>query len=410
MQPALVWNVVSSKRKMRPTVERFTYPASPMLPANPHVILNATALLSPLSGIGRYVHELASALQQLEVPLHFYTAGRWTDELPLVKSATGTKTRRFVARLPGARWWARQAQNRLFRRGAAQLQGSVYHEPNYLTYDFDGPVVVTAHDASWVRYPEAHPAERVRLMNTFFPRSLEQSARVIVDSDFVAAEMVSIFHVPPEKLQTVYLGVSPRFRPMRALETASLCQRLKLTHGQYVLAVGTLEPRKNLATLLSAWRMLPPVLSQRYPLVVAGQTGWRHEGIDRQMTAMVQAGQLRLLGHVDDADLPALYAASSLFVYPSLYEGFGLPPLEAMASGVPVIASSRSSVPEVVGDAGVLVEPLDTDLLADTLSRLLQDPVACRHLAELGVARAGHFSWAACARKTLNVYKEVQQC
>lgn len=382
-----------------------------MASANPSVILNTTALLSPLSGIGRYVHELAVALQALQVPLHCYAAGRWSKTLPSAHSQQITATRRFVAGLPGARWWARQAQNRLFRRGARSLSGSVvYHEPNYLTYDFDGPVVVTAHDASWVRFPEAHPVERVRLMNGCFPRSLEHARRVIVDSDFVAAEMSSIFGVAAHKLETVHLGVSPRFKPMSALETATMCHRFGLTHGQYVLAVGTLEPRKNLATLLSAWQLLPPALSRRFPLVVAGQTGWRHTGTDRQMAAMAQSGQLRLLGHVDDADLPALYAASSLFVYPSLYEGFGLPPLEAMASGVPVIASNRASVPEVVGDAGVLLDPLDADLLAASLGRLLQDPEASARLAALGVARASQFSWAACARKTLHVYKESLLC
>lgn len=378
--------------------------------ATPPVIVNATALLSPLSGIGRYVHELATALQHMQVPLRFYTAGRWTDELPTPQSATSHRGRRFLASLPGARWWARQAQNRLFRRGAVRLPGSLYHEPNYLTYDFDGPVVVTAHDASWVRYPQAHPAERVRLMDTCFPRSLERAARVIVDSDFVASEMASIFRVPPEKLRTVHLGVSPRFRPMAATDTAALCQRFGLTHGRYVLAVGTLEPRKNLTSLLAAWQMLPQALVQHWPLVVAGQTGWRHEGTDRLMNAMVQAGRLRLLGHVAESDLPALYAASGLFVYPSLYEGFGLPPLEAMASGVPVVASARSSVPEVVGSAGVLVEPLDVDSLAQHLARLLQDPAERTRLAALGVARARDFSWAACARQTLQVYQEAQRC
>lgn len=381
-----------------------------MASANPSVILNATALLSPLSGIGRYVHELAVALQALQVPLHCYAAGSWSATLPSAHSARTTATRRFVAGLPGARWWARQTQNRLFKHGARSLSGSVYHEPNYLTYDFDGPVVVTAHDASWVRFPEAHPVERVRLMNRYFPRSLEHARRVIVDSDFVAAEMVSIFGVAAHKLETVYLGVSPRFKSMNAQATATMCHRLGLTHGQYVLAVGTLEPRKNLATLLSAWQLLPPALSRRFPLVVAGQTGWRHTGTDRQMAAMARSGQLRLLGHVDDADLPALYAASRLFVYPSLYEGFGLPPLEAMASGVPVIASNRASVPEVVGDAGVLLDPLDVDLLAASLGRLLQDPVASARLAALGVERANQFSWAACASKTLNVYRESQLC
>ncbi|MES3009898.1 MAG: glycosyltransferase family 1 protein [Pseudomonadota bacterium] len=381
-----------------------------MASASPSVILNATALLSPLSGIGRYVHELAVALRGLHVPLHYYSAGRWSEAMPLIQSERVTATRRLIAGVPGARWWARHAQNRLFSRGAASLHGCVYHEPNYLTYDFDGPVAVTAHDASWVRFPAAHPAERVRMMDRYFPRSLAQARRVIVDSDFVAGEMRDIFGLTRDKLRTVHLGVSPRFKPMSAHDTFGTCQRFGLTHGQYILAVGTLEPRKNLATLLSAWRLIPEALSRKFPLVVAGQTGWRHTDTDQQMTTMARSGQLRLLGHVDDADLPALYAASCIFVYPSLYEGFGLPPLEAMASGVPVIASDRASIPEVVGQAGVLVDPLDTDLLASTLNRLLQDSEERTRLATLGLAQSSHFSWAACALKTLAVYKEIQSC
>lgn len=363
---------------------------------------------SPLNGIGRYVRELALELQQLQVPLHFYTGGHWSTQLPPSASpSAATASRRWAARLPGAMWWVRQLRNRRFTQGAQPLKASLYHEPSYLAYAFDGPTVITAHDASWVRYPEAHPAARVRLMTRHFPPSLERAARVIVDSDFVATEMTELFGVAPEKLRTVHLGVSPRFRPMDATETAATCQRLGLAHGRYVLTVGTLEPRKNLATLLSAWRQLPPALAKRYPLAIAGQPGWRHGEVNQQIAAMVRAGQVHLLGHVDDADLPALYSASALFVFPSLYEGFGLPPLEAMASGVPVLCANRASLPEVVGAAGVLVEPLDDHGLAEAICSLLEDPAECARLAALGVQRARLFTWAACASKTHQVYREL---
>lgn len=371
------------------------------------VALNTTALLSPLAGIGRYTYELALGLNQLGVPLRYFSGGRWSNELPTPVSAASTDSPHWLASVPGGRWLARQVQNRLFVRGVRQQPVKLYHDPNYLACDFDGPLVITAHDASWVRFPEAHPAERVRLMERYFPHSLARANRVIVDSDFVAREMQQIFGVPTAKLRTVYLGVAPDFAPMTALQTQPLCQRLQLQHGAYVLAVGTLEPRKNLATLIEAYSLLPAALSQRFPLVVAGKPGWRHAAIDRQMAALERAGALRILGHVAEADLPALYAASALFVYPSLYEGFGLPPLEAMASGVPVIVTNRASLPEVVGDAAIQIEALDAVALAAQMTRVLDDSSLRAHMAASGLLQAQAFSWPRCARQTLDVYQEL---
>ncbi|MDD5177089.1 MAG: glycosyltransferase family 1 protein [Sterolibacterium sp.] len=374
------------------------------------IALNATAMLSPLTGIGRYVEELSLALVRQGIDIRYFAGLNWNDAPPHIVSShrsAGQLVRRLLPHLPGARRLVRELQQRRFTQGMSQRQPALYHEPSYLALRFSGPTVVTAHDASWVRHPETHPRERVRIMNQVFPGVLERAQRVIVDSDFVAREIHEIFGVPYARLRTVHLGVSPLFQPLSPLLTQSACQRLGIEYGRYVLTVGTLEPRKNLISLIRAYRLLPPSLARQYPLVIAGMRGWRHENVEHEIAALERAGILRILGHVAEADLPALYAAAALFVYPSLYEGFGLPPLEAMRSGVPVVVADCASLPEVVGDAGLRINPHDVDALAESLRSVLEDPALRRRMSEAGVARASGFTWERCAEQTRAVYHEA---
>jgi glycosyltransferase involved in cell wall biosynthesis len=359
-------------------------------------------------GIGRYVHELSLALESLGVPLTYFARGRWSQHLPSTNSAVlPSALRSWIPSLPGARWLDRQRLNRLFLSGASSLKARLYHEPGFLAFDFDGPVVITAHDASWVRYPEAHPGSRVKLMGRLFPKSLERAQLVIVDSDFVAREMMEIFGVAQSRLRTIHLGVGAQFRPRGEGETRAVCERFQLQRGEFILAVGTLEPRKNLATLIDAYSVLPQAVTDRCPLVIAGRPGWQHRDIDQRMAALERAGKLRVLGHVAEHDLPALYASCAMFIYPSVYEGFGLPPLEAMASGAPVIVADRASLPEVVGDAGLLVEPHDVSALASHIQSLMGDPERRKRMGQAGLEQASRFTWRQCAVKTRDVYREL---
>lgn len=372
------------------------------------IALNATAMLSPLTGIGRYVQELSHALEPLNTDIEYFSGLNWSRQAPPgISSTPYAGMRRFLPHVPGARQLLRFMQQQRFTQGAQLRRPQLYHEPNFLAFDFPGPTVITAHDASWVRHPETHPRERVRLMNRVFPRSLERAQRVIVVSDFVAREIHEVFGVPYARLRTVHNGVSAAFQPMQPSLTQGLCQRIGVEHGMYVLAVGTLEPRKNLVSLIRAYRALPPALARRYPLLIAGMRGWQHSRVDQEIAALERAGLLQILGHVAEADLPALYAAAALFVFPSLYEGFGLPPLEAMKSGVPVIVADRASLPEVVGDAGPRIDPNDIEALAEAIRSVLEDQGLRQRLSEAGVARASGFTWAGCAEQTRAVYQEA---
>jgi glycosyltransferase involved in cell wall biosynthesis len=231
----------------------------------------------------------------------------------------------------------------------------------------------------------------------------------VVDSDFVRAEVISHYGAAPERVTTVPLGVTPDFRPLDASACRAVLAARHLDYRRYVLAVGTLEPRKNLAIAVAAFASLPPPVRRAFPLVVAGMSGGGKERLPPALRKMVEDGEARITGYVPQEDLPMLYSGARVFVYPSLYEGFGLPPLEAMACGVPAIVSRGSSLPEVVGDAAVQVDPRDASALASAMARILEDDAFHRRWAAAGIARAAGFTWRQCAERTLAVYERASR-
>jgi len=218
--------------------------------------------------------------------------------------------------------------------------------------------------------------------------------------------LLATFPLAPERVRAVHLGAGEEFRPRSSTETQAVLRRFALVHGAYLLVVGTIEPRKNLVHVLESYAQLPAALRERFPLVVAGAKGWHASGIVSRLRNQSDP-QVRFLGHVESVALPHLYAGAALFAYPSIYEGFGLPPLEAMASGVPVIVSDRASLPEIVGTAGQLMNPKDPADTAARLQALLEDPARRAEMSRLGLERASHFTWAACADMTRSVYRQA---
>jgi len=371
--------------------------------------INGTALLSPRTGIGQYVYHLGREfLESDSVEPHFFYANHWSTSLRTLPmpniSAVKAQIRRFV---PKAYAVSRSLMQIRFTTGLRKTPVDLYHEPNYLAYRFTGPSVVTAHDASWVRYPETHPADRLAALDRYFPRSLEAASAVLTDCEFVKREMIEVFGVSPEKIFPVLLGVSPEFFPRGANDCEKTLAGHGLSFGSYVLSVGTLEPRKNIPALIDAYSMLPDDLQRRYPLVMVGMRGWLSSGLEARLKPLVDKGVVKPLGYVPDAEMPMIYSGAAAFAFPSLYEGFGLPPLEAMACGVPVVCSGTSSLPEVVGDAGVLVDPRDVDAISESLRRVLEDRIFAADLAQKGVQRAAEFTWKRTAEQTINVYRRV---
>jgi len=371
--------------------------------------INAVPILSPLTGVGQYTYRLITELQQVlpNKPWLFYGTS-WDRDMRVAAPPGARELNNAIKRfMPHPHLVTRFLKQTRFSSGARRHKVNLYHEPAYLAYRFKGPTVVTVHDLSWIRHPETHPAERLREMNRFMPKVVEHASHIVVDSDFVRREVMTHYGVTGDRVTTVLLGVGAEFRRIDELSCKPVLDQFGLEYGHYLLAVGTLEPRKNLATVIAAFEQLPERTRQRFPLVIVGMNGWGMERFSHSLRHMMIKGEVRLLGYVAQAELPALYSGARLFVYPSMYEGFGLPPLEAMACGAPVIASRRASLPEVVGDAGILVEPMDDAAIASHMRSLIEDDGLHARLGQAGQVRAAAFTWSKFARETMAVYKKI---
>jgi len=368
--------------------------------------INATSLLSPLTGIGQYTYHLCNKmLEHPDVDPTFFCGLRWSKALRSAPvQGIEWKKEKIKRVVPFAYKILRFIQSSAFKRAPVGID--IYHEPNYLPHSFDYPLVLTVHDVSFIRYPEAHPADRIRALQ-WFTKAVEKADMIITDSHFSARELVDCFAVNPAKVVPIHLGVTSQYQPRSEQQAAERLQAYGLMYQAYILVVGTLEPRKNLRLVLDAYHQMPANIRAQYPLVVIGMRGWGTDQIDKDMASLIDSGHLRLLGYVPSEDMPFLYAAAKLFVYPSIYEGFGLPPLEAMASGVPVISSNRASLPEVVGDAGVQIDAENVDMLRDVMRDVLENKGKADAMIQQGLLQAKQFSWDKCASETIEVYKRV---
>jgi len=267
------------------------------------------------------------------------------------------------------------------------------------------PTVVTVHDVSFARHPEWFTRRDRALLGTAVPYSARRARAVIAPSEHARREIVELLGIPDQRVHVTPEACGREFRPVAAAERAEALRRAGL-EGPYVLSLGNLQPRKNLARLLEAWRRLRDAgCLDGHRLVLAGGAHGKREPVARLVAEAGLGDTVVLPGYVPQADLPGLYSGATAFVYPSLYEGFGLPVLEAMACGAPVASSGAASLPEVAGDAALLFDPLDAEGIAASLGALLADEALRAALAARGFSRAANFSWAACARSTLAAYE-----
>ena len=371
--------------------------------------LNATALIHQAGGIARYCRALAAALEARDdVEPHYFYGSHWSSAaVPVPPRGVGTAKRLIRRLVPRSQRVIRSMMQQRFTDGVRRLAADVYHDPSFLAFDFAGPTVTTIHDLSYVKHPNLHPAARVELMCRVMPGVIDRSTFLITPSRFVRDEVMDFYAVRPERVRAIAEGVDACFHPRSAEETAHVLRPLGLDHGRYILSLGTIEPRKNLAAVLDAYALLPRRCTDEFVLVIAGMKGWHNRAVETELERLVAHGRVKYLGFVPDDDLFSLLAGAALFLFPSLYEGFGLPPLEAMASGVPVIASNRASLPEVIGDAGVAVDAEDVEELAAAIESLLDDPVERARRSQLGVARAQDFTWGRCAEATVSTYRDA---
>jgi alpha-1,3-rhamnosyl/mannosyltransferase len=270
-----------------------------------------------------------------------------------------------------------------------------------------GRRVVTIHDLTCLLFPAFHPWSRRVLFRLGVRRAARLADAIIVPSDGTRRDLVACLSVPDAKIHVVPEAPDPQFTPIDAGSSASVLSRHGLADRHYFLCVGNVEPRKNVRRLIEAYDRMRAGARRGAPLVIAGGAGWKNRAIHAAAATSPFAADIRLLGYVADADLPALMGGALAFVYPSLYEGFGLPVLEAMACGAPVITSNRSSLPEVAGDAALLVDPEDTAALAGAMARIAGDASLREDLRDRGLKQAQRFSWEETARLTTRVYEKI---
>jgi glycosyltransferase involved in cell wall biosynthesis len=269
------------------------------------------------------------------------------------------------------------------------------------------PLVVTVYDASFLLFPAAFNRLNRWYLGTITPLSVRKARRVIAISESTKRDLVRLTGVPADRVTVVYPGLEPDIRRVTDAAAVREFRRRHKLPDHFVLYVGTLEPRKNVAALVRAYARLRQRGEIDCPLVLAGGKGWRCDSIFAAIEESGVARDIVLPGYVPHADLPLWYSAADVFVYPSLYEGFGLPVLEAMACGAPVISSTASSLPEVAGDAGVLIDPNDIDALAGAIKQVARSPDLRAALSAQGMARASAFTWERMARQTRAVYEQA---
>ncbi len=276
----------------------------------------------------------------------------------------------------------------------------VVHSPNFIAPPARVPVIVSVHDLAFAHSPELCRPEAQQLV-PLLRHAIERGAILHTGSDFVATEIREFFDLPPERVVRVYSGIATHAADGDAASGHALAGG-----DRYVLAIGTVEPRKNLPSLVRAFGRVAADDSDVL-LVIAGGKGWGTEAVDAAVLASPFSSRIRRLGYVPDRDHADLLAGASLLAYPSLYEGFGHPPFEAMAAGVPVVTTTAGSLPEVIGDAAYFVPPADDDALAAAIARVLTDDALCRDLVARGRVRAGAFPWSAAIDAFVDLYRRV---
>jgi glycosyltransferase involved in cell wall biosynthesis len=371
------------------------------------IAVNSIPLLGPKTGVGNYAWNICRILEDLpDGPELSYYYGHFSRQLmysqtehPFVRTFKDT-----AGRIPLVKSLYRRIRN--IRARIQIRQFDIYFEPNFIPLDLKFKrLAVTVHDFSFHLHPKWHPAERVEYFRDNFWKNIQRADAIITVSNFIRNQAVDEFGFDSKKVHVIPNGFDQSlFHPLQPHDRVLARQRLNLP-DRFVLFVGSIEPRKNLLNLLDAYASLPQSLQNSTPLVLAGFRGWENTTIMRRLERL--HGNVRYLGFVQDEDLAALYALAELFVYPSFYEGFGLPPLEAMACGCPVLVANASSLPEVGADAVLYTSPDNVEEMAAAMQNVLENSSLGQRLRVKGLERASSFSWQASALAHLDLFRRL---
>lgn len=391
------------------------------------ILLGTESLKPPLTGIGYYTFHLISELAKMpEIELAGINQDGVLDRDALLallqrvgafsgRGTTGSaevkwsRLRDFAREVPGAYFLKKQVNHWKVKKLLQPFAvDALYHEPNFISAPFKGRSVITVHDLSHLRYPETHPRARVSYLNAYLPGCISRASRVITDSFFIKRELLQTGLVADEsRIGVTHLGYDAGFHPRSEEEVRGCLEHIGIGWKRFILAVATLEPRKNTANLVRAYLRLPHHIACEFPLVLTGSAGWRNAELFQLISQAKLPYRIISTGYLPRIDVQCLMSAAAVFAYPSLYEGFGLPVLEAMASNTAVLTSNTSSLDEISGEAAFKVAPKNLDDIIHGLTVLLDDEGARAEYARLGSVRATQFSWEKCALQTCEVYRQA---
>ena len=369
------------------------------------VVLDAGPAVHQRAGLARYAERLASALWQ-----HFRDA---LDLTLVYNSHSGRRLPASLGSIPALtlplgqhRWRLGALTCQLLRASLVEGRlpaGDVYHATEHLLPWMARPSVMTVHDLIFERYPQHHTRANRAFLRVAMPLFVRRADAIIAVSQHTRRDLLEVYATPPQKVYVVEEGIDERFRPAGEADIRRVKERYSIRRP-YLLMVGTLEPRKNHAL---AFRALAQLKAEGWPhcLVAVGGGGWLFDAVQHQVESLQLSDDVIFAGHVADADLPALYSGADCFLMPSLYEGFGIPVLEAMACGAPVVCSKVSSLPEVAGEAARFIEPLTAEGLADAVRQVLSHPKMADKMLSDGMRQAGRYRWQRAADETVQVYR-----
>jgi len=377
------------------------------------VVLNASTTIGPKTGIGQYTEEVLRCLRErLALDELFAFPHAWIRKLSsALRRGGATPAGSAAPSISGNvrtlfKPLARALRNAYARTILRPSRFDLYHEPNYNPVECDIPTVTTIHDLSIIVHPEWHPKERLAYFEKHFARGLRQARHFLADSEYARREMIELLNIPASKITCAYCGIRPGFAPLPDYEYRPVLRRLGLPDN-YLLHVGTIEPRKNLLRLMRAYVDLPSEIRGKHPLVLAGQWGWRCDETALYFHSTARHQGVIQTGYLPDEDLPAVYNGARALVFPTLYEGFGIPVVEMMGCGGAVLASNTGAVAEVADGHADLIEPENIAGWRDAMQRVLTDDDWWKRLRTGVVERARQFSWDRTADATLSVYRQV---
>ncbi len=374
----------------------------------PTIGIDYTPAYEQGGGIGRYVRELVRSLleQPSSIDYRLFVSGAIARNLPKLSNNANSQWRTTAIK---PKWMAR-----LWHRAHLPIPIEMFvgHVDIFHATDFVLPptlprtrTLLTVHDLSFIRVPEAASPSLKAYLDRVVPISAKESDHILADSQATKDDLFDLYRIPDDKVTVLYCGVDDRFRRVEeAGEILTIRKKYSVQHVSYIFAIGTVQPRKNYGRLIESLATLRK-RGQDLHLVIAGGKGWLEDAIYETMNRTHMNEYVHFIGFVDEADLPGLYSAATCLAFPSLYEGFGLPILEAMKCGTPVITSNISSLPEVAGDAALIINPYDQDELTDGLEKIIQDKALRETLIKKGYSRVQQFTWETSAKQLISIYE-----